>query len=152
MDWFNTILDAVLFTPASTSKSSESPNDTCFSAFCWLSFFQLRHRGFPGALLLKAGVGDGARRMCCVRLRGPGGPRRSTEVRRSSRGPGDGGLELGREGEAVRLQRPGEAVAGRLRRGTSSPNKLASPNSKDGGRTTVNLNVLLFSSEKMCHS
>lgn len=111
--------------------------------------FQLRHRGFPGALLLKAGVGDGARRMCCVRLR-LGGHRRSTGPRRSSRGPGDGGLEVGREGEAVRLlHRPGEAVAGRFRRGTSSPNKLASP--KDGGKDNNNLNVLLFRGEKMWH-
>lgn len=136
MNWFDAILDAVFSTPASTGQSSESPNDTTLLPGIFFPF-QLRHRGFPGALLLKAGVGDGARRMCCVRLR-LGGHRRSTGPRRSSRGPGDGGLEVGREGEAVRLlHRPGEAVAGRFRRGTSSPNKLASPKFKMEEKTTI---------------
>lgn len=37
---------------------------------------------------------------------------------------------MGRDGEAVRLALPGDAVAGRLRHGTSlSPNKLAWRNS-----------------------
>ena len=92
-------------------------------------------------------MGDGARRMCCVRLR-LGGQRRSTGPRRSSRGPGDGGLEVGREGEAVRLlHRPGEAVAGRFRRGTSSPNKLAS-SKFEMEEKTFNLNVLLLEVRK----
>lgn len=51
MNWFDTILDAVFSTPASTSQSSESPNDTTYCQ----AFFSVSASppGFPWSTLIE---------------------------------------------------------------------------------------------------